>query len=271
MPELPEVETTRRGIAPHITGQQVSKVIVRNPRLRWRVPATLAKQLPGHTISSVERRAKYLLLKTGTGTVIIHLGMSGSLRITDATAPPADYEHVEFVFANGKSLRLRDPRRFGAVLWTRTDALKHKLLQKTGPEPLGKDMDAGYLFDRSRTRRCSVKEFIMNSQVVAGVGNIYACEALFVAGIHPRRAAGNISLSRYQRLAKAIKQVLKAAIKQGGTSLRDFTASDGKPGYFKQQLKVYGREANSCDECGSMIKRITQGQRSSFYCPRCQR
>lgn len=271
MPELPEVETTCRGIAPHITGQQVSRVIVRDPRLRWRVPASLAKQLTGHTIQYVGRRAKYLLITTDIGSVIIHLGMSGSLRITDATAPAAAYEHVEFVFANGISLRLRDPRRFGAVLWTRTDPLQHKLLQHIGPEPLGRDLNAEYLFRRSRKRTSSVKDFIMNSRIIAGVGNIYACEALFLAGIHPKRAAGNISLQRYQRLANAIKQVLRAAIRQGGTSLRDFTASDGKPGYFKQRLKVYGREAGRCHACGHTIRRITQGQRSSFYCPHCQR
>lgn len=271
MPELPEVETTRRGIAPHIEGQSVRDVVVRQPRLRWPVPARLKSELREQKIDAVRRRGKYLLLESAAGTVLVHLGMSGSLHVVSANSPAEKHDHVDFVFANGRCLRLRDPRRFGAVLWTTRPAAQHKLLQSLGPEPLHETFDADYLFAASRARRVSVKAFIMDSKVVVGVGNIYASESLFMAGIHPKTAAGRISKARYERLVEAIKQVLAAAIKQGGTTLRDFTDSDGKPGYFQQQLQVYGRSGEACPRCGSRIRSLQLGQRNTFYCPQCQR
>jgi len=271
MPELPEVETTRRGIAPHVTGHRVREVIVRQPRLRWPVPKALARKLAGLTIDAVERRGKYLLLRTTAGTAILHLGMSGSLRIVDATVAPETHDHLDLVLENGRALRLRDPRRFGAALWTETDPLAHKLLAALGPEPLSDAFDTDYLYARSRGRKGSIKEFIMNSHVVVGVGNIYASESLFRAGINPRRAAGRVSRERYAALVKAIKDVLAEAIKQGGTTLRDFVREDGQPGYFRIRLKVYDRADKPCPVCGTAIRQITQGQRSTYYCPACQR
>jgi formamidopyrimidine-DNA glycosylase len=260
VPELPEVETTRRGIAPHISGQIVSKVIIRQSRLRWPVPARLKSLLPGQTISEVTRRGKYLLLHTDIGTVILHLGMSGSLRLLDTTTPAEKHDHVDIVFSNGMALRLRDPRRFGAVLWTSASPAKHPLLSTLGPEPLTNEFNVDYLFSRARKRRVSVKEFIMDSKVVVGVGNIYASESLYLAGIRPTIAAGRITKNRYQQLVTAIKQVLTLAIRSGGTTLRD----------FQQQLNVYDRAGEPCHRCGTAIRHIQQGQRSSYYCPHCQ-
>ena len=271
MPELPEVETTRRGIARHLVGQTVKGVVVRNPHLRQPVPRSLARELPGQVIAAVERRGKYLLLRAGPGTVLIHLGMSGSLRVIDSRVPPGKHDHVDMELANGRCLRFSDPRRFGLVLWVRDDPLCHPLLQRLGPEPLGNGFDGDYLFERSRSRRVAVKQFLMDASVVVGVGNIYANEALYAAGIDPRRAAGRISRQRYQRLAEGVKAVLRQAIGHGGTTLRDFSDSDGRPGYFAQELMVYGREGEQCKECGAAIQRISQGQRSTWYCPRCQR
>lgn len=271
MPELPEVETTRRGIEPHLVGQILRRAIVRNRRLRWPVPRDLNAQIHDQEIKAVERRGKYLLLRLSSGSLILHLGMSGSLRILDCTVPPDRHDHVDFVLGNGRCLRLRDPRRFGAVLFTRRDPLQHKLLRELGPEPLEPGFDGNYLFTKSRGRKIAVKLFIMDSKVVTGVGNIYANEALFRAGIHPCRAAGRISRQRYARLAAAIKQVLRDAIRAGGTTLRDFIAEDGQPGYFAQQLNVYGRGGEPCPVCGTPIKHITLGQRATCYCPRCQR
>ncbi len=271
MPELPEVETTRCGIAPHVEGQTVREVIVRQSRLRWPIPACLKNELRGETIRAVRRRGKYLLLESAVGTVLVHLGMSGSLHVVDAGTPAEKHDHVDFVFANGVCLRLRDPRRFGAVLWTTHPADQHKLLRALGPEPLHAALDANYLFAASRGRRVSVKAFIMDSKVVVGVGNIYASESLFMAGIYPKTAAGRVSRVRYERLVAAIKRVLSAAIKQGGTTLRDFTNSEGKPGYFQQQLQVYGRSGEACLSCGSVIRSVQLGQRNTFYCPQCQR
>lgn len=271
MPELPEVETTRRGIEPHLLGQRVTDVVVRNRQLRWPVPAGLKATLAGQKVHAVERRAKYLLLRMESGTLILHLGMSGSLRIVPLGTAADKHDHVDIVFANKQILRLRDPRRFGAVLWTRADPAQHKLLQHLGPEPLETDFDGDYLYHRSRKRKQAIKTFIMDSRIVVGVGNIYASEALFLAGIHPATAAGRISQPRYARLTESIRQVLQAAIAQGGTTLRDFTSSDGKPGYFAQSLHVYGRADEACAECGSTIRQIQQGQRSTWYCPRCQR
>jgi len=271
MPELPEVETTRRGIEPHVAGQQVTGVVVRDGRMRWPVPPQLQRKLSGQTIHKVERRAKYLLLRADAGTLILHLGMSGNLRILPCDSPPGKHDHVDIVLGNGKCLRLHDPRRFGAVLWTRDDPLRHPLLADLGPEPLEDGFDGACLFERSRGRTAPVKQFLMDNRVVVGVGNIYANEALFLAGIHPARAAGRIGRERYERLAQAIKQVLQEAIAQGGTTLRDFLASDGQPGYFSLYLRVYGRTGEPCPACGRPILQIQQGQRSTYYCGHCQR
>jgi formamidopyrimidine-DNA glycosylase len=269
MPELPEVETTCNGIAPHVEGQYVKAIIIRQPKLRWPIPDALHDVI-GQQIDSITRRAKYLLLQTKIGCIIIHLGMSGSLRLIDATLNPAKHDHIDIILATGKALRLHDPRRFGAVLWTQQDPLQHKLLSKLGPEPLGNHFDTTALYNVSRNRRVSIKQFIMNAHIVVGVGNIYASESLFMAGISPKRVAGNLSLVRYEKLVEAIKIILIRAIEQGGTTLRDFVQAEGKPGYFQQQLSVYGREGEECFRCHAQIKKITQGQRSSFYCCHCQ-
>ena len=271
LPELPEVETTLRGISPCITGKTVRKVIIRDGRLRWPVPRQLNKYLSGETIMHVKRRGKYLLINTASGTMIIHLGMSGNLRITDASQKADKHDHVDILFENNTCLRFHDPRRFGCVLWTKKDPLEHKLLSSLGVEPLDNNFTGEYLYDRSRGKKVAIKPFLMNSKIVVGVGNIYASEALFLAGIHPLRSASRISSNRYEQLAKIIKQVLRSAIKQGGTTLRDFVSSEGKPGYFKQQLNVYGREGEACTVCDTPIKQIRQGQRSTYYCPQCQR
>jgi len=270
MPELPEVETSRRGISPHILKQTVTRVVIRQKQLRWPIPNRLKTELINQRIEAVERRGKYLLLRTSAGTVIIHLGMSGSLHIVDDTLPAEKHDHFDICFSHQKTLRLRDPRRFGAVLWTKTDPLKHKLIKDLGPEPLDTAFTAEHLYKSSRNRKIAVKTFIMNSKVVVGVGNIYASESLFLAGINPKRQAGNISLARYQKLFDSIQSVLSLAIEQGGTTLRDFTHHDGKPGYFQQTLNVYGRKDLACFHCKQPIKHIVQQQRSSFYCSTCQ-
>jgi formamidopyrimidine-DNA glycosylase len=271
MPELPEVETTLRGIAPHLTGQRIVEFIIRQPKLRWPVPRGLNQRLAGEKIEALSRRAKYLLLQTRAGTLILHLGMSGSLRLVDKNSPARKHDHVDIVLQSGKALRLTDPRRFGALLFTRDDPATHELIAHLGPEPLSSDFSASALFAKSRHRRIAIKPFIMDSKVVVGVGNIYANEALFLAGINPKREAGKISMARYERLVAAIKQVLTEAISQGGTTLRDFVGGDGRPGYFAQALKVYGREGMPCPACGTPVKQFRQGQRSTFYCPHCQK
>ncbi len=270
MPELPEVETTRRGIAPYISGQRVSRVIVRNPNLRWPVSKRLEKELTGQIIHSVRRRAKYLLLDTDAGTAILHLGMSGSLRIIAPAEPPRKHDHVDIVFGD-KALRFTDPRRFGSLHWTRRPAMQHRLIKPLGYEPLGEAFNGDYLYLRSRNRTVAVKQFIMNSHIVVGIGNIYASEALYMAGIHPKRAAGKVSRNKYRLLAEVIQEVLNDAIDQGGTTLRDFVNGDGKPGYFGQHLNVYGKAGEPCISCRRPIREIRQGQRSTFYCPKCQR
>ncbi|MEE9326422.1 MAG: bifunctional DNA-formamidopyrimidine glycosylase/DNA-(apurinic or apyrimidinic site) lyase [Cocleimonas sp.] len=270
MPELPEVETTRKGIQPYIKNQKVVEVVVRQVKLRWPIPKEI-QDMVGQTIDSVERRGKYILLKVPKGTTLIHLGMSGSLRILEAGTPHEKHDHVDIVFENNKLIRLRDPRRFGAVLWTTQNPHKHKLIRSLGPEPLSDDFNTYYLYQQSRGRSVSIKQFIMNGHVVVGVGNIYACESLFKAGISPKRSAGKISKTRYKNLVIIIKEVLAAAIKQGGTTLKDFVQAEGSPGYFQQQLNVYGRAGEPCLVCNSLVKKITQGQRSSFYCAKCQR
>lgn len=271
MPELPEVETTRRGIAPHVTGRRIEKLIVRDRRLRYPLAPRVAAGLAGQTVRDVGRRGKYLLLACDAGTVIVHLGMSGCLFVAEIDDAPRKHDHVDFVFDNGRCLRLRDPRRFGAVIWTVSDPQDHRLLRHLGPEPFTPEFDGAYLFRRARGRRAAVKQFIMDSRVVVGVGNIYASEALFLAGIHPARAAGRISLERYRRLAQAIRRVLTDAIDAGGTTLRDFRNGDGRPGYFQQQLRVYGRSGQPCADCASVIRQVRQGQRSTYFCASCQR
>lgn len=271
MPELPEVETTRRGIAPHLMGRRIADVRLRERRLRWPVATTLGRQLADRRVLDVARRGKYLLIGFETGTLLVHLGMSGSLRVVPAETPAAKHDHVDLVLDNGKALRFSDPRRFGSMLWTANDPLKHKLLRDLGPEPLDDAFDGDYLFQRSRGRSAGVKTFIMDSHIVTGVGNIYANEALFMAGIHPARAAGRIAAPRYARLATAIKEVLRYSIELGGTTLRDFVNSDGNPGYFQQTLRVYGRGGEPCRVCGTVIRETRLGQRSTFYCSLCQR
>jgi formamidopyrimidine-DNA glycosylase len=271
VPELPEVETTRRGIAPLLSGHRVTSVAIREARLRWPIPQALARELPGQLVSGVSRRAKFLLVESPAGHLILHLGMSGSLRVVPQGLPPGKHDHLDVVMDDGQCLRLRDPRRFGAALWTTRDPLDHPLLKHLGPEPLEDGFTAEWLHQHSRRRRIAVKSFLMNGRMVAGVGNIYASEALFLAGIHPGRPAGRISMKRYQRLVDAVREVLENAIAAGGTTLRDFVASDGNPGYFSQKLCVYGRQGEACEGCGSAVRSRVIGQRSTYYCPRCQR
>jgi formamidopyrimidine-DNA glycosylase len=268
VPELPEVETTRRGIAPHLTGARICRVAIRNPHLRWPVPA-LDRLLPGQTVRRVERRAKYLLLRFDAGSLLIHLGMSGSLRIVAADTPPRRHDHVDLYFAD-RCLRLHDPRRFGAMLWSAGDPLQHPRLRDLGPEPLSDAFNGQTLFGAARGRRIAIKNLIMDGHIVVGVGNIYATEALFRAGIHPGRASQRIALQRLERLAQAIKQVLGYAIERGGTTLRDFLGASGNPGYFAQELMIYGRSGESCKVCGTTVKTRQIGQRASAYCPHCQ-
>jgi formamidopyrimidine-DNA glycosylase len=270
MPELPEVETTRRGIAPLLEGRHLEGLRVRERRLRWPVPEGLEEQVAGALVQAVERRAKYLLLRLEAGTLILHLGMSGSLRVLPAATPPQVHDHLDLILAGGVCLRLRDPRRFGSLIWCIGPTEGHPLLRDLGPEPLGSDFHADYLARMAFGRRVPVKSLIMDSRVVAGVGNIYASESLFVAGIHPQRACGRISPDRYGRLAEAIRRVLEEAIAQGGTTLRDFSQADGNPGYFSLSLRVYGRAGEPCPGCGGPIRQRRIAQRSSYFCPRCQ-
>ena len=271
MPELPEVETTLRGIAPHLTGQRVADVAIRHPHLRWPIPKNLARLLRGQTIHALRRRAKYLLLEFDHGTLILHLGMSGSLRILPVGTHANKHDHFDLMLDNGKLLRLRDPRRFGAVLWHQGDIDEHPLLRELGPEPLGDDFDAAYLYRATRKRSAAIKLVIMDNHVVVGVGNIYANEALFRAGIRPTLAANKLRKPRCAKLVETIRQTLRDAIKQGGSTLRDFVNSDGEPGYFQQHYWVYGRTGEPCRRCSTPIRQIRQGQRSSFYCPTCQK
>lgn len=270
MPELPEVETTRRGIEPHLAGRRVLRAVLRRPDLRWPIPPEIADELPGQRIESVQRRAKYLILQAQTGAAILHLGMSGSLRVLAPGVPVRAHDHVDLELDDGQLLRFNDPRRFGALLWQPQGSL-HPLLAGLGPEPLSPAFSGEHLFRISRGRSAPVKTFLMDQAVVVGVGNIYAAESLFAAGIDPRRAAGRVSLARYQALASAVREILAYAIVRGGTTLRDFLAPDGAPGYFEQELKVYGREGQPCGACGTGLKHMSLGQRATVWCPRCQR
>lgn len=270
MPELPEVETTRRGLAPHLVGRRVVALDVRQPRLRWPLPDVLRDTLPGQCILDIERRAKYLLVHTEPGSALLHLGMSGSLRVLPADTPVGAHDHVDWRLDSGQVLRFTDPRRFGSQLW-QPRGQTHALLAGLGPEPLSDGFDGDLLWARSRGRSAAVKLFLMDQAIVVGVGNIYASEALFAAGIDPRRAAGSVSRARYARLADEVKRILAYAIARGGTTLRDFISPDGLPGYFEQELFVYGRTGEPCRVCGAPIRAIVLGQRSTFHCVRCQR
>jgi len=271
MPELPEVETTCRGIAPSLVGRCVTRVVVRDRRLRWPVPRGLETKLAGCRITAVRRRAKYLLIDTDAGTLVAHLGMSGSLRVLGPGAPLVAHDHVDIVLDSGRCLRFNDPRRFGCLLWVEGDPGQHALLSRLGPEPLEPGFDGDYLWRRARGRRVAIKPFIMNAQVVVGVGNIYASEALFRAGIRPSTAACRVSRERMQALARAISGVLGEAIEVGGTTLRDYVNADGLPGYFRQRLFVYERAGEPCRRCRAPIRQVVQGQRSTYFCPRCQK
>jgi formamidopyrimidine-DNA glycosylase len=271
MPELPEVETTRRGILQFVHQRTIRSVIVREPRLRWRIPAEISNVAAGQQVHDIRRRGKYLLFDLKSGTLILHLGMSGSLRVLPADTAPLPHDHVDIVLDSGLCLRFNDPRRFGSLLWTTDDPLTHRLLRTLAPEPLSQEFNGAYLARVAARRSIAVKQLIMNSQVVVGVGNIYASEALFRAGIRPRRAAGRLQRAELEALVKAIRTVLRAAIRSGGTTLRDYVNPEGMPGYFRQKLYVYERSGEPCRKCHTPIRHFVQGQRSTYFCPHCQR
>lgn len=270
MPELPEVETTRRGIEPHILNRRVSRLTVRDGRLRWPVTPEMPAQLQDQKILGTQRRSKYLLIQLERGVLIIHLGMSGSVRVLLDDPTPGKHDHLDLELDNGVRLRYNDPRRFGAWLYTEAPIDGHELIAHLGPEPLSDDFSADYLFQLSRKRKTKIKTFIMDARVVVGVGNIYANEALFMAGVYPHKQTGRISKAECERLVDTIKQVLALAISQGGTTLRDFVGGDGKPGYFAQSLNVYGRAGLPCKRCATLIKEMRTNNRSTCYCPSCQ-
>lgn len=270
MPELPEVETTLRGIHPFLQQQRIESVCVRNGNLRWPVPADLSSRLRGHTVLRVWRRGKYLLIDFSHGSLIIHLGMSGSLRILTEDTPPEKHDHIDVMLASGHGLRYTDPRRFGCFLWSDEDPLLMPQLANMGPEPLSPEFNVDYMWQQSRGRKVAAKQWLMNGAVVVGVGNIYANEALFMAGVRPQRPAGRLKRVEIERLVEAVRTVLARAIEQGGTTLRDFVDSDGKPGYFAQELAVYGRGGQACGRCETLLKELRLGQRSTVYCPACQ-
>ncbi len=270
MPELPEVETTCRGLLPHLKHKIVSQVIIRNGKLRWPVQPDLPQILLNQQILDIKRRAKYLLLEFKAGTLMIHLGMSGSLRVIPADMSPDKHDHIDMILNSGLCLRYRDPRRFGAYVWTESSPAVHKLIAHLGPEPLSEDFNFDHLWKSCRGRTRAIKLHIMDSHMVVGVGNIYASEALFMSGIKPTRPANKVSKAQMKCLVDAIRLVLEKAITAGGTTLKDFSNAAGKPGYFAQQLSVYGREGEACLDCESKIKQLKLGQRSSYYCPKCQ-
>jgi formamidopyrimidine-DNA glycosylase len=256
---------------PHLEGQRIVTALVRNASLRWPVPRELVRQVSGRVVRSVARRGKYLLIDCGNGSIIVHLGMSGSLQVVPATLPAGKHDHFDLVLGSGLAVRLTDPRRFGAVLWATSDPHLHPLLARLAPEPLAEGFDATWLHEHTRGRTAAIKTMIMDSHVVVGVGNIYASESLFRAGIHPGLAAGRVSMLRCERLVSAIRETLSAAIEAGGSSLRDYVGAEGRPGYFQQSYFVYGRDGEPCRTCGKPIRSLRQGQRSTFYCPTCQR
>jgi formamidopyrimidine-DNA glycosylase len=270
MPELPEVEITRRGIEPFVVGRTITGVAVRNPNLRWRVPRDLARRIVGEQVLRVDRRGKYLLLECASGCIILHLGMSGSLRVVDPGTPALAHDHVDLLFGD-TALRLRDPRRFGALLWQRGDVHRHRLLARLGVEPLSENFSGEYLYAATRRRQAGIKQVLMNANIVVGVGNIYANESLFRAGVHPRRRAGRLTRAQCERLVQSVRETLRAALAAGGSSLRDFVHSDGASGYFQQSYCVYDRAGLPCRVCGSAIRAARLGARSSFFCAACQK
>jgi formamidopyrimidine-DNA glycosylase len=271
MPELPEVETTRRGLLPHVVGRRIRDVVVRNPNLRWPVPRDLRERLKGEKVLDIRRRGKYLLFEVAKGHLLVHLGMSGRLSLVSADQPPRLHDHVDLELEGSKAVRLTDPRRFGAMLWVRGPAEKHVLLRGLGVEPLEAGFDGAALQRLARGRRVAVKHFLMNGRLVTGVGNIYASEALFRAGIHPLRSVARISRERWDRLAGSVRETLESALAAGGTTLRDYASLEGRPGEFGTQCAVYGRGGEPCTRCGARIRALRQGQRSTFYCPGCQK
>lgn len=271
MPELPEVETTRRGIEPHTVGRYVVALTVYEPRLRWPVQEGLPAMVVGQRVMHAKRRAKYLLLELESGTLLLHLGMSGSLRVLPEDTPLLKHDHFDLVLDSGSTLRFNDPRRFGSLHYTTSDPNEHPLLVGLAPEPLDAAFNAEYLWQTTRGRRVAIKQFLMNSKLVVGVGNIYASEALFRAKVRPRRQASSLSRVEVARLAKAVRTVLAMAIRVGGTTLRDYVGADGLPGYFRQKLFVYERASQPCRKCGTLVRQLTQGQRSTYYCPTCQK
>ena len=271
MPELPEVETTRRGLAPHLLDQRIRTAVVRNPALRLPIPRRLPGLVSGTTIRRVGRRGKYLLIDCGRGTLIVHLGMSGRLWLVGAGSAPHTHDHFDLVLENDTAVRLRDPRRFGLVLWQQGDPLRHPLLANIGPEPLSPEFAGSWLYEVTRNRSAAIKLVLMDSHVVAGVGNIYASEALFRARINPKTPARRIGRERYDILAEKIRETLEAAIRAGGSTLRDYVGGDGQAGYFQDEHLVYGRGGKPCSTCGNRVRELRQGQRATFYCPACQR
>jgi formamidopyrimidine-DNA glycosylase len=269
MPELPEVETTRRGLEPHIVGKRIKQVILRRDSLRWPIPFEIVENLPGQRITGIERRAKYLLMHTVAGSALWHLGMSGSMRVLNADSPAGKHDHVDISLSGNKIIRYTDPRRFGCLLW-QASGEQHPLLSKLGPEPLSDDFSGDYMFRKSRGKRVAVKSFLMDQAVVVGVGNIYAAESLFRAGISPLREAGSISKVRYEKLARSAKYILAHAIERGGTTLRDFINPDSEPGYFEQELDVYGREGEPCKQCGRPLRDSRLNNRAGAWCGFCQ-
>jgi formamidopyrimidine-DNA glycosylase len=270
MPELPEVETTLQGLKPYIEGQIIKDVIVRHAKLRYPIPYHLKTKLHYKRIRQLSRRGKYLLIHFDTDTLIVHLGMSGCLRILTQSTPVKLHDHVDFIFKNNLILRYTDPRRFGAILWTEEDPMKHRLLKSLGIEPLDKHFTAEYLWQKANSRRTPIKPFIMSNHIVVGIGNVYATEALFLSGIHPATPTNLLTEEHYHRLVHSIKKILRSAIKKGGTTLKDFVNSEGKPGYFAQQLKVYGRAGLPCVQCHTTLQSLTLGQRNTVFCEACQ-
>jgi formamidopyrimidine-DNA glycosylase len=271
MPELPEVETTRRGVEPHVVGRRIVALAVHEPRLRWRVPDSVATDVKGQVVREAGRRAKYLLFKLEAGTLLLHLGMSGSLRVLPSDTPRITHDHFDLLLDSGVTLRFNDPRRFGSLHYTTADPAEHPLLAHLAPEPLDDAFTADYLWRITRKRKVAIKQLLMNSTLVVGVGNIYASEALFRARIRPRRQARTLKQDEVVRLARAVRTVLKMAIRVGGTTLRDYVGADGNPGYFRQKLYVYERSGEPCRVCGGPIRQFAQGQRSTYYCPACQK
>jgi formamidopyrimidine-DNA glycosylase len=271
MPELPEVETTRRGVEPHVVGRRIHGLAVHEPRLRWRIPSSLAAEVAGQRIRKAGRRAKYLLIELDSGTLLLHLGMSGSLRVLPADTPRIAHDHFDLILDSGNTLRFNDPRRFGSLHYTTGALEQHPLLRRLAPEPFDERFDGDYLWRLTRRRSVAIKQLIMNSALVVGVGNIYASEALFRARIRPRRQARSLSREEATRLVHAVKTVLSLAIRTGGTTLRDYVGADGSPGYFRQKLYAYERAGKPCRRCRTPIRQITQGQRSTYYCPTCQK